>query len=169
MRLELRHTLHSYVILLALQLREAFAVLFSLGEVAQGVYYSRWFSAGSGSSVLQDRSIDSILKIDLTNAEQWILLCRTYAFNREVLFFWLERCCLLTDVQQFPHRLRATAWHIAERPGSSGLHKTVGFSGTNDMHRLLPLQVRDREQQVSLMYSTKARYSSYLFFAGAQA
>jgi hypothetical protein len=34
-----------------------------------------------------------------------------------------------------PHKLKATAWDL--RPSAAG--SSIGFSGTNDAHRLMPL------------------------------
>lgn len=39
---------------------------------------------------------------------------------------------------QYPHRLSATAWHLRAPDGG----RSAGFSGTNDLHRLLPLHVK---------------------------
>ena len=40
------------------------------------------------------------------------------------------------DIQLYSQRLVGNAWHLADG------NQTVGFSGTNDNHRFLPLQVR---------------------------
>jgi hypothetical protein len=67
-----------------------------------------------------------------------------FSHNMEVVNFWLASCVLPTETKQYPSRLTATAWHLAERPSKGqGL---AGFSGTNDNHWLLPSQV----QQVPL-------------------
>ncbi len=50
--------------------------------------------------------------------------------------FWLLHCVLPLDTRQFPERLTATSWDLADNA------RQVGFSGTKDSHRLLPLQVR---------------------------
>ena len=130
------------------QLREALAVLFKLGDVAQRFHYQRWFAAGCASTMRAGdvALIDSVQKIDISNTAQMLLLHRAFARNREVIFFWLEHCCLPGDMQQYPSRLRATAWHLASRPGTRDRpgNFAVGFSGTNDLHRLLPLQVWSR-------------------------
>lgn len=65
-----------------------------------------------------------------------------FSHNMEVVNFWLATCVLPLETQQYPSRLTATAWHLAHNPNG----RVCGFSGTNDSHRLLPLQV----QQVGL-------------------
>lgn len=52
--------------------------------------------------------------------------------------FWLNHCVFPTETKQFPKRLACNAWHLADNAQG----KIVGFSGTNDNHRLLPLQVK---------------------------
>ena len=53
--------------------------------------------------------------------------------------FWLNFCVFPTDMQQYPQRITTNSWHIAHNHPSS---TCVGFSGTNDNHRILPLQVK---------------------------
>jgi len=52
--------------------------------------------------------------------------------------FFLNFCVFPRDTRQFPQRLTANSWHIAENRDGA----VVGFSGTKDTHRLLPLQVK---------------------------
>ncbi len=57
--------------------------------------------------------------------------------NMAVADFWLKYCVLPSETKQFPQRLAASAWHLARNTRG----RVVGFSGTNDNHRLLPLLV----------------------------
>jgi hypothetical protein len=57
--------------------------------------------------------------------------------NMAVIDLWLTYCLLPDQTSQFPQRLTRNAWHLADNAGGA----VVGFSGTNDNHRLLPLQV----------------------------
>ena len=43
-------------------------------------------------------------------------------------------------MQQYPQRIATNAWHIAHNHNENS--SSIGFSGTNDNHRLLPLQMR---------------------------
>jgi hypothetical protein len=63
-----------------------------------------------------------------------------YSHNMAVIDFWLNKCIFPSQTQQFPQRLAANSWHLANTAG--GTRTVVGFSGTNDNHRLLPLQVK---------------------------
>lgn len=63
---------------------------------------------------------------------------RHFSHNMHVVDFWLNHCVLPTETKQFPQRLACNAWHLADNPNG----RVAGFSGTNDNHRLLPLQVR---------------------------
>lgn len=64
------------------------------------------------------------------------LLHRYFAHNMATVNFWLNFCVLKDQTQQYPKSLIANSWHLADGP------HVVGFSGTNDNHRLLPRQVK---------------------------
>ncbi|KAE9143712.1 hypothetical protein PF005_g12398 [Phytophthora fragariae] len=57
----------------------------------------------------------------------------------ETINFYLNTCVFPRDTQQYPQRLSRTAWNLAA--GDSN----IGFSGTNDNHRLFPLPVTQQE------------------------
>jgi hypothetical protein len=61
--------------------------------------------------------------------------------NMAVIDLWLSYCLLPDQTSQFPQRLTRNAWHLADNAGGA----VVGFSGTNDNHRLLPLQVHQAD------------------------
>lgn len=84
--------------------------------------------------------IDDVSKLDPSNAVQLDLLLASFGHNMLTIDFFLNFCVFPRDTRQFPQRLTANSWHIAEnREGA-----VVGFSGTKDTHRLLPLQVAVR-------------------------
>jgi hypothetical protein len=87
-------------------------------------------------------AFDSADKIDPHNHQLMGAMWSYFSHNMEVVNFWLAACVLTLETQQYPSRLTATAWHLAHSPTG----RVCGFSGTNDSHRLLPLQV----QQVQL-------------------
>jgi hypothetical protein len=81
--------------------------------------------------------IDSVDKIDLLNKGQFDAL-KKYCFrNMETVNFWLNHCVFPNEMQHFPERMTASSWNLAKKYGGW----VVGFSGTNDNHRLLPQQV----------------------------
>lgn len=83
--------------------------------------------------------LDSVEKIDLTNSVQFEKLLGYYRWNMKTIDFWLTQCVFPDEMQYFPQRLTATSWNLAE---NSPAGFVVGFSGTNDTHRILPLQIR---------------------------
>ena len=87
---------------------------------------------------------DAVDKVDPHNTQLMDAMWAYFSHNMEVVNFWLASCVLPTETKQYPSRLTATAWHLAER--ASNGRGLVGFSGTNDNHWLLPSQV----QQVQL-------------------
>jgi hypothetical protein len=87
-------------------------------------------------------AVDSADKVDPHNRQLMDAMWSYFSHNMEVVNFWLATCVLPLETQQYPSRLVATAWHLAHNPTG----RVCGFSGTNDNHRLLPLQV----QQVGL-------------------
>ena len=67
-----------------------------------------------------------------------------------MIHFWLTTKVFPVETIQYPHRLKATAWHLRPPPGGS----CIGFSGTNDQHRLLPLHVKQRQLPGSKLQAT---------------
>eukprot|EP00882_Tetradesmus_deserticola_P022947 GHRQ01024959.1.p1 GENE.GHRQ01024959.1~~GHRQ01024959.1.p1 ORF type:complete len:142 (-),score=50.81 GHRQ01024959.1:17-442(-) len=61
--------------------------------------------------------------------------------NMAVVDLWLTYCLLPDQTSQFPQRLTRNAWHLADNAAGA----VVGFSGTNDNHRLLPLQMHQAD------------------------
>jgi hypothetical protein len=87
-------------------------------------------------------AFDSVDKLDPNNTQLMSAMWSFFSHNMEVIHYWLATCVLPQETKQYAGRLEATAWHLAHNPAGN----TAGFSGTNDSHRLLPMQV----QQVSL-------------------
>ena len=78
-------------------------------------------------------------KLDLSNKQQVEMMWGSYySHNLAAVNFWLTFCVLPSETRQYPQRLACSAWHLAQ----SGSGLVAGFSGTNDNHCLLPLQVR---------------------------
>ncbi|CAM9849170.1 unnamed protein product [Discosporangium mesarthrocarpum] len=119
------------------ELRQALARLLSMGQSAQEDYYRAWFEITEPDEEEAGR-IDKVLKLDLTNESQLDVLHTHFGRNFEVVNFWLNYLLLPVETQQFPKSLSTSAWFTAHNRDGS----IVGFSGTKDNHRLLPLQVR---------------------------
>jgi hypothetical protein len=119
------------------QTLQAFATLLKRGRSEQDDLYQSWLSL-SRPSMSHDEAadIDSVLKLDLTNALQRALLVRHFRRNMETINLFLSHLVLPIETTQFPQRLVANAWHLCDNP-----IRPIGFSGTDDNNLLLPLQV----------------------------
>lgn len=150
------------------ELELALKTLLTLGGSAQRNVYGSWFQAPYLLAVDHAlfESIDRIEKIDLTNQVQFEKLWHIYSHNMYTINFYLNDCVLPYETEQFESRqvcfpfhnlnydvhfssltlfclfsfirLTGTAWNLAQNKSK----RIVGFSGTNDNHRILPLQVR---------------------------
>eukprot|EP01051_Picozoa_sp_SAG22_P001908 SAG22_NODE_79_length_21845_cov_17.798538_10_plen_1328_part_00 len=127
------------------ELEQGVKVLQSMGENAQRKEYGRWFESMQKSqdylSADEKQKIDRVEKIDLSNEDQKNLLLKAFGENMEAINFWLSYCVFEVETMQYPQRLLATPWHLAD----NSRKRVVGFSGTNDTRRLYPLQVEQRE------------------------
>eukprot|EP00775_Hariotina_reticulata_P004976 gene4976-5218_t len=126
------------------ELKAALRELLRLGGSAQrAVYEQEWLPLSLKPYFTADQlsTIDSVAKLDLTNALQLQQLHATFSHNRAAVNFFLSNCVLPTDMQQYPLRLTGTSWDLAQ----NAVRAVVGFSGTNDHHRLLPLPVHQAE------------------------
>lgn len=136
----------------------AFSALFNLGRNAQGKIYSQWYLLSKDHIEKQDPSLclslDRVEKIDLANRKQLRDLVTFYRQNIRVVNFWLNVCVFPNEMQYYPQRLTATSWNLADNPTH-----VVGFSGTNDNHRLLPRQVK---QYFSDIESSDSIWSSLI-------
>ena len=136
------------------EVRQAFEQLLQLGPNAQDALYREWFAAGAPGLRPEDRGkIDSVLKVDLSNALQLELLVRTYRRNMLTINFWLNNCVLPSETLQYPHSLVATSWHLA----ANARREVAGFSGTKDSELLLPLAVRQTEPGDAVLRGTDGK------------
>ncbi|GAB4822814.1 hypothetical protein N2152v2_009860 [Parachlorella kessleri] len=121
------------------EMMQALQKVLDLGPNAQQAVYAEWLQLADGLIPLDDlRFFDDVTKLDTSNAQQMEVVYRHLSHNMGAVDFWLNSCVLGEETKQFPQRLVATAWHLADNPGG----RVAGFSGTNDNHRLLPLQVQ---------------------------
>ncbi len=155
------HLAYLYTGLQPEQVDEAVTTLLTLGSSQQAVLYAKWFKRShpdlKGSQAF---SIDSVNKIDLTNRTQRELLHSTFHKNIETIFFWMQYVMLPVRTKQFPHRIKASAWDVAAHPQLR--MAAVGFSGTNDNHLLLPLQVHQQHQLDDSIRATNGRMLALL-------
>jgi hypothetical protein len=120
------------------QLRQSFETLLGRGGDAQHAIYSRWLAASRPQMDARDvDTIDTITKIDLSNSQQLEMIRKYFAGNTYTVGFWLMSHVFCEEMIQFPFRIEATAWDLAQSP-----HRMVmGFSGTKDNRLLFPTQL----------------------------
>jgi hypothetical protein len=109
------------------------------------MYVTALFPAGVLSAV------DDVAKVDPSNAVQVQRLYSAFSHNTAVINYWLRFVVYPGETNQYPHRLVANSWHLAEGG------RVVGFSGTNDNHRLLPLQMHQAQLDEPLLQATNGK------------
>ncbi|CAM9858519.1 unnamed protein product [Ectocarpus sp. 6 AP-2014] len=121
------------------ELRQALTTLVDgqVAESAQADYYKVWLAETRPSD--EDLAkMDDVHKVDVTNEPQMELLYQHFRCNFEVVNFWLNFNVLPSETKLCPAYIGTNSWFLADNPDGA----VSGFSGTNDNHRLLPLQVR---------------------------
>ncbi|CAM9546328.1 unnamed protein product, partial [Sphacelaria rigidula] len=119
------------------EFRQALATLLSMADSAQADYYNAWLAVTQPAEEDME-AMDSVLKVDLSNEPQMDLLYKHFGHNFEVINFWLQFIVIPTETKLCPKSIGTNSWFLAQN--STGW--ISGFSGTNDNHRLLPLQVQ---------------------------
>ena len=79
-----------------------------------------------------------------------------FSKNYAVINFYLSNVVFPREAKQFPKRLAASAWDLAEEKN----HVVTGFSGTNDNRDLLPISIEQCDPLEQL--GTNAKVLSYL-------
>jgi hypothetical protein len=92
-------------------------------------------------------------QVDPDNGPQVDLMYGYLRHNMAVVDFWLNHRILPTESRQYPQRLAASAWHLAD----NAHNLVIGFSGTNDNHRLLPLQVHQADIREHSLHATNGK------------
>ncbi|KAG8926622.1 hypothetical protein FRC02_008778 [Tulasnella sp. 418] len=132
------------------QIEECFNLLLKQDDPA--LFHNKW--------ILQSPSIPDRLKhlegIDINDAEQRKELHQHLHYNQAVVDFFLSHVVFPRDAKEFPRKISASGWDLAEERR----HVTTGFSGTNDGRYLLPTTIlQDDPLQQS---ATNARVLTYL-------
>ncbi|KAL4423252.1 hypothetical protein ABPG77_000044, partial [Micractinium sp. CCAP 211/92] len=134
------------------ELLQAVHALLKLGGNAQVQHYQhQWLPLAAADVPAADlEPVDSVNKLDPTNTAQLELLHRLFSHNMAAVDFYLNSIVFPAELRQFPSRLVATSWDLADTPG------------TNDNHRLLPLQVRQQLQVEPVLHATNGRMLAIL-------
>ncbi len=96
-------------------------------------------------------AVDSVSKVDPSNALQLDRLHAAFSHNTAVVNFWLGQCVFNRETKQHSQKLTGSAWDVAESP------HVIGFSGTNDNQGLLPLQVAQAEAGDQALKATNGK------------
>lgn len=137
-----------------MEVKEAIQALFNLGSVAQKKEYHEWYEAQKDSmSDDQRASLDSLEKLDPSSEAQVSLIWEVYRYTMETINFWLDKCVMPKETMQFPYKICANAFHLAENQE----HKVVGFSGTKDTELLLPVQLQQAEPDLDSIRATDGK------------
>lgn len=133
---------------------EAVKALMILGPMAQQAEYSLWYESSLGSLSQEHQSmINTVDKLDVSNVVLVDVLHEVYGFNMALIDFWLGSCIFPRETMQFPSRLTANSFNLAETPSG----QITGFSGTKDTELLLPLQVKQNESFVPSLHATDGK------------
>ncbi|KAF1773425.1 Protein of unknown function DUF3645 [Phytophthora cactorum] len=120
-------------------------------DISEQVHqYGRWYASAKPDSKNAEirKTLCDVRHISLTDARQFKTLCNVFRFCMETINFFLNTDVFPKDTQQYPQRLSRTAWNIAAGGNN------IGFSGTSDNHRLLPLSVTQLEPVYPLLLGT---------------
>jgi len=132
----LTHLTYFYSGLTVEQIISAFDLLLKMGRGAKEYLYDTWYVQ---SKTKIDKGnfdgIKTINQIDLSNSSQLSVLYQVYRMNPLTIHFWLRYFVFSTELDAYTERLSSNAWHLANN--KDGM--TMGFSGTNDNHFLIPL------------------------------
>src|SRR6202789_3494345 len=102
--------------------------------------------------------LKEIIGVNLEDEGQFhAYLVPMFSKNYAVINFYLSNVVFPREAKQFPKRLAASAWDLAEEKN----HAVTGFSGTNDNRDLLPISIEQCDPLKQL--GTNAKVLSYLF------
>eukprot|EP00798_Chlamydomonas_sp_ICE-L_P004008 gene4008-14088_t len=136
------------------EFHDALRQLLRMGKSSQRDYYNAWLALSRSRISPEDlEKINDVAKLDDSNPQQVEVLYKYYSHNMACVDFWLNFIVFKVETQQYPQRVAHHSWHMADNL----LNHTVGFSGTNDNHRLLPLQVRQATMEETALKATNGK------------
>ena len=140
------------------QLCDAIRLLSKVGSgPARDERWQRWRSAalhGTEGDAWARRIPASAAHLDADDTGQVNAIYERLRLHPGVALFWLERVVFALDVRHHPRVLTATPWHLTAGHGPRR-RKPIGFSGTNDCHRLLPCHVHSSWDSVADPHSLR--------------
>lgn len=131
------------------ELQEALARLAQKGTSARSHEYNSWIHLSKpGLPENELRLIDKEQKVDPTSQTQFKILYAAFRKNFRTVCFFLQECVLPVETMTFPQQMRTTSWWLSDRK------QIVGFSGTDDSKRLLPLHVKQTQPDAEEILAT---------------
>ncbi|TYZ59387.1 hypothetical protein PybrP1_001605 [[Pythium] brassicae (nom. inval.)] len=133
------------------ELKEALGRLLLLGLSDQEAEYELWIQSIGAPGGLEDELPREAHQISPSSTRQFALLYKTYRYSVKVINFFVNLSVFPSDTTQYPSRLARSSWDLA------GGDWNIGFSGTNDNHRLLPLSVVQGAPRLPSLSGTNGR------------
>ncbi|KAG2455049.1 hypothetical protein HYH02_000874 [Chlamydomonas schloesseri] len=128
-------------------------LLHGLGKEAAADHYREWLELAGDSLPPEDKArFADVNQLDASSSSQMATMHRHLRRNTAVVDFWLRYCVLPAETRQYPQRLGASAWDLA----AAG-DRVMGFSGTNDNYRLLPLRVHQAPAEDPALKATNGK------------
>jgi hypothetical protein len=108
---------------------------------------------GRSSASLKCLKAGHYVQVSCCFVMQVTRLHAAFSHNMAAINFYLRYCVLQNETQVFPERMACTPWHLSD----AAKNQVVGFSGTKDNHRLLPLHVHQASPQDSRLKATDGK------------
>ncbi|KAJ7221929.1 hypothetical protein C8J57DRAFT_1593667, partial [Mycena rebaudengoi] len=120
------------------QLSTTFKRLFDSDNPA--IRYEDWIK---GYSNLPE-NLTNLRGLNLDDFEQrTVHIFPRLRYNKSVIDFFLSECVFPKEAREFQHKLTTNAWDLARKTA----RLKTGFSGTNDNKYLLPLSIKQLDQE----------------------
>lgn len=128
---------------------EAWERFAAMGSSARMREYDSWIELSRPRIPKYDFDlIDKEQKVDPSSRTQFKILYNAFRKNFRTVCFFLQECVLPTETMAFPQQMKATSWWLSD------CKSLVGFSGTDDSKRLLPLHVKQTQPDVAEILGT---------------
>ena len=124
------------------QLKDTFNYLIHKNKALANTVYNEWVSNCDHEDVI--KALDGINLDDHDLFERNIY--PVFRFHMDVINFWLTKLVFPSQAKQFPMKLTSTSWDLcrSDRLVRQWGSITTGFSGTDDLHIVLPQSVRQK-------------------------
>ncbi|XP_047146832.1 uncharacterized protein LOC124819357 isoform X1 [Hydra vulgaris] len=124
------------------------------------VQYEQWITSIGIANVPKD--LRELNGVNLDSIKQKKKLYSLLSYSMSVINFWLNQVVYPREAKQFPHKISTSAWDLCLKKDHGLKYKnyTSGFSGTNELQLLFPLNIRQND--LSKVIGTNAMVLSFL-------